>query len=254
MFKKTMKFDNLEGEEVEQTFYFNFNKKEIAELLEFGAIQKYADPNREYLPLEEMMTRLKTPTSVSGLSETENTRQAYNIFQDLILDAYGVKGADNVTFDKTHAHRAYWESHVAFPEMIIEMLADTKLAGQFMENCLPPRLVAKAKEEFQAEHEGKLAQGTLNEMVQEAERRQQDPATRVAPGEVDAEEAESLKQLAAAAVAKDAESDNTLEAKDIEDLTETDILEMDDIAFKKLDVRKLSKRQMMWAFARKNQG
>ena len=210
MFKKTMKFDDLDGNEVEQTFYFNYNKKEIAELLEFGQ-------------LEQKLAALSAPVSESGLTQVENNQQAYNIFQDLILDAYGEKGADNVTFKKTPELREYWKSHVAFVEMIFEFLENPKLATEFIENCLPAKMVAKAKAEMTAESGGALEGKTLHEMVEETDRRRADP-----------------------------EMPGATPAKPVEELTETDIYEMDDVAFSKLDPRKLSTVQMAAAWRRKS--
>lgn len=229
MFKKTMKFDDLEGNEVTQTFYFNYNKKEIAELLEFKQ-------------LEEKIKLLQTPISESGLTELENTKQAYDIFQDLILDAYGEKGADNVTFVKNEELRNYWKSHVAFVELIFEFLENPQLGSEFIENCLPAKMVAKAKEELLAENQGKLTSSTLTAMVQEADRRQNDPATAIEPGDT---------SLVSPPVAPE-EDDGGVPAKRPEDLTPEDIREMDDIAFRKLDVQKLSRETMVAAFQRKS--
>lgn len=171
-----MKFDDLEGNEVTQTFYFNYNKKEIAELLEFKQ-------------LEEKLKLLTMPVEESGLSQVENNQQAYDIFQDLILDAYGVKGVDNVTFVKNEELREYWRSHVAFVEMIFEFLENPQLAAQFIENCLPAKMVARAKEEMQAANDNKLSSSTITEMAEEAARRQENPETRIEPGLKAAQEA-----------------------------------------------------------------
>lgn len=222
MFTKTMTFDDVNGDPVTQTFYFNFNKKEIAELIEFGAIQKFADPDREYMPLEEAMEKLQTPIEVSGLTQVENNRQAYAIFENLVLDAYGIKGEDNVSFEKSKELREYWSNHVAYPELIFELILDPKMGAQFIENCLPPRMVAKAKEEMQAEAgDVKLSSETLSEMVQEAARRQEDPATRVE------------------------------KAKKVKDLTPEDIAEMDQESFKRVNFGKLSDEARKAAFKRK---
>lgn len=238
MFKKTMKFDDLDGNEVTQTFYFNYNKKEVAELLEFKK-------------LEEKLELLSKPIEESGLTQQENNQQAYDIFQDLILDAYGEKGADNVTFRKTPELREYWKSHVAFVEMIFEFLANPSLAAQFIENCLPAKLVAKAKEELSAENQGKLSPGTLSEMAQEAARRQEDPATRIEPG-LDAA-VEALQPGPEMVKAAQSVADGGVPGKKTEDLTEEDILEMDDVAFSKLDAQKLKESALLAAFKRKMQ-
>lgn len=249
MFKRTMTFDNLEGEEVSQTFYFNYNKKEIAELLEFKQ-------------LEKKLKLLSMPVEESGLSQQENNQQAYDIFQDLILDAFGQKGADNVTFSKTPELRAYWASHVAFVELIFEFLEKPQLAAEFIENCLPTKMVAKAKEEMQKENDNKLSSESLAEMVEEANRRQENPDTRVEPGLPAAVEtlkpSPEIVQAAQGIAGMDAPrptavSDGAVKAKKQEDLTENDILTMDDVAFAKLLPQRFSNEQMVAAFRRKMQ-
>lgn len=257
MFKKTMTFDNLDGEEVTQTFYFNYNKKEIAELIEFGCIQKYADPNRTYIPLERQLEILSTPTEESGLDEADNNRQAYAIFQDLILDAFGVKEADNVTFTKNATLRAGWENHVAFVEMIFEFLESPQLAATFVESCLPSKMVAAAKVELQKEAQQKggarLSSDTITEMVEEAARRQKDLATRIEPGLEAAKEALGLDGTEP--VLKLAESLADSSEKIPQDLmTEEDLLTMPQEEFEKLDIKTLSKELLMVAFKRKTSG
>lgn len=242
MFTKTITFDDLEDNEVTQTFYFNYTKKEVAELIEFGRVLRFAPrPGVTYIPLEEMMAKLSTPMEKSGLSNRENNEQAYMIFENLLLDAYGVKGADNVSFDKSDELRHYWSTHVAFPELVFEFLGNTKLASDFIEKCLPAKLVARAKEEMEAEAAGKLSSSTITEMNEEAARRQQDPATRIEPG------------LKAAQDAGVAPSNPPFEMLKHEDLTEHDILTMDDESFRLLDPKKLSPEQMQVAFRRKMQ-
>lgn len=154
MFKKTMKFDDLDGNEVTQTFYFNYNKKEVAELIEFGHLLDYPLPEGQTrLPLEQQLTLLQTPIEESGLTQQENSQQAYSIFQDLILDAYGEKGPDNVTFVKNKQLRDYFKSHVAYVEIIFEFLEKPSLAAQFIENCLPAKFVEQAKKELESKKE-----------------------------------------------------------------------------------------------------
>lgn len=246
-----MKFDNLDEEEVEETFYFNYNKKEIAELLEFGRVMKFAkpgDPPRE--PLEVQMEKLSTPVEESGLNQTENNQQAYQIFQDLILDAYGKKGADNVTFEKTWELRNHFENHVAFVELIFEFLGNPPLAASFIEKCLPSKLINQAKEELVKEGKG-LSSQTLSEMVAEADRLQKDPATRIEAGP-EAAAAVLGENTAVATLAKSVASEQDVPAKKKSEYTAQDIVEMDDVAFAKLDVQGLPQEALVAAFRRKS--
>ena len=137
MFKKTMKFDDLEGNEVEETFYFHLNRLEIAEMLELDQ-------------LDEKVTRLTKAKEEKGLNEVENTREAYNIFKDLILRSYGIKGDDNRTFKKSEEIRDSFKDHVAFEELIFEFIGNESYAAEFFENCLPTKLVEAAKADLAA--------------------------------------------------------------------------------------------------------
>lgn len=234
-----MTFDDLEGNPTSQTFYFNYNKKEVAELLEFKQ-------------LEEKLAKLMQPVEESGLTQIENNQQAYDIFQDLIIDAYGEKGADNVTFVKNERTREYFKNHVAFVELIFEFLEKPELAAQFIESCLPAKMVAQAKAEFEKEHGRNISSATLTEMVQEADRRQQDPATRIEPGPEAA--AKVLGENPEVAQLAESVKDGGVPAKKPEDLTPDDVRFMDEVAFKKLDPQKLSRETMVAAFHRKSQG
>ena len=236
MFKKTMKFDNLEGEEVAQTFYFNYNKKEVAELIEFER-------------LEEKLKLLSTPVEDSGLSQQENNQQAYDIFQELILNAYGEKGADNVTFIKNERTKEYFRSHVAFVELIFEFLENPALAAEFVEKCLPAKLVEQAKQE-QAKQGGKVSDASLSEMVMEADRRQQDPTTRIEPG-MDAAIAAGVAPPEMANGEK-GDAIEEIKRKDQGDLTPEDLEFLSDAEFKKLDPQRLSRETLMAAMHRKN--
>ena len=198
---------------------------------------------------------LQTPVEESGLSQQENTRQAYEIFQNLILDAYGVKEADNVTFTKSAAIREAWSNHVAFVELIWEFIANPALATEFIEKCLPPKMVAATKAEMQREAEAngsRLSSETLSDMVEEAARRQEDPATRIEPGLDAAREALGENPAVEGLALATAESQS--ERIPTEMLTEQDIANMPQEEFDKLDVQNLSKPQMLAAFRRKNQG
>lgn len=229
MFKKTMTFDDLEGNEVTQTFYFNYNKKELAELMEFG-------------DLENKIKKLQVPVEESGMSQLENTQQAYNIFQELILGAYGEKGADNVTFVKNDRTREYFENHVAFVELIFEMIQSPKLAAQFIEQCVPAKLLAAAKAEQD--------KPDISALVEEAARRQKDPATRIEPGLAALPETTMSTNALPETVQQ--EVPKLSYQKPPEELTEKDILEMPEDEFAKLDVRKLGRNQMLAAYRRRS--
>lgn len=236
MFTKTIEFEDLNGDTRRQTFHFNYSKKEIAELLEFGMVRdfaRYRGKERERIqPLEDQMARLTKPISESGLTQVENSQQAYDIFQELILGAYGVKSSDNTSFEKSPANWSYFENHVAFVEMIFEFLIDTSLINDFIEGCLPAKLVAEAKKDAGVTN--------ISEMSAEAARRQEDPETRIEPGDYShLDPSPEVVRLA----------EQTAASK--QELTEEEILTMPQHEFEKLDPRKIPPHLLPVAFRRK---
>lgn len=132
MFKKTMTFEDLEGNEVTETFRFNYNKLELGKLLGF-------------YELEKKIEMLQTPTSVSGLSEVENAQMAFDTFEFLIAGAYGIMSDDKRSFDKSPEITRQWKNHVAFTELIFEFIENPDLAGEFITECFPEKMVKEAR-------------------------------------------------------------------------------------------------------------
>lgn len=95
---------------------------------------------------------------------------------------------------------------------------------------------------------------SVKEMVAEANRRQQDPATRIEPGpEAAAEVLGENAEVSQFATALSSQPEATATPKRTSELTPEDIAAMDDETFKKLDIRGLSRETMYSAFQRKAQ-
>lgn len=155
MLKKTITYDNYDGDTVSEDFYFNFTKLEIMEMLELDGLQE----------------------TIERLTKTENAKEAYGLFKKLILDAYGEKSADGRRFVKSPEIKASFEQSPALSEMIIEFLQNPSLGGQFIEGTLPARLVAEAK----AAQAKNPTDADITAMVEEAALRQENPETSVLP-------------------------------------------------------------------------
>jgi hypothetical protein len=159
MFKKTVQYEDLEGNTVQDTFYFHFNQLEVVEMME----------------LEDLEAKVKR------LTETENAKEAYEIFKNLIIRAYGEKTLDNRGFDKSPEIRKKFETSLAMPEIIFEFVQNPQLGAEFIEKCLPPKLVAAAKAAQAEEEKGKVTNPDIDKMVEEAYARQENYETAVLP-------------------------------------------------------------------------
>jgi hypothetical protein len=232
MFKKTIQFQDLEDNTVQDVFYFSFTKLEIMKMLELE-------------DLEGKVERLGLTPDAKGLTELENVKEAYAIFEDLVLRAYGKKSADNRKFLKKDPvtgapYRDEFEASPAMSELIIEFLQNPSLGAEFVEKCLPPKLIAEAKAD------GKLPEGGVAALVEEANRRQQDPETAVQPGVPPADIPTAPPVL-----------DDTAaeEPKKFTDYTEQELLEMPQDQFLSLlpkSPKDWSPDQMMIAYQKKS--
>lgn len=129
MIKKTVTYDDLNGNEVTEDFYFNFTKLEALEL--------------------EVTMDGGLEGTLAKISATEDSTSAWFLFKDLLLRAYGRKGPGGKGFPKKDVDgnpmRDYLEASPALGEIIIDMLQNPGDAAKFFEGMLPPKMVAEAK-------------------------------------------------------------------------------------------------------------
>lgn len=125
MLKKSITYDDYNEETQTEDFYFNFTKLELIEL-----DVKFEDGLEGHL---------------KKLMETESGKDAYYMFKDIVLAAYGVKSADGKHFVKSDTLRQEFESSPALSELIIGFLENPRDGATFLEECMPAKLVAAAK-------------------------------------------------------------------------------------------------------------
>lgn len=124
MIKKDITFENLDGVEVTETWYFAFSKLEAVEKeLELGG-------------LEETLQRI---------TETSDAQTAYRIFKEIVVEAVGQKSENGNRFIKTPEIRADFEASPAMSELIFSFFEDTNQATAFFEGILPRKDVEAGK-------------------------------------------------------------------------------------------------------------
>ncbi len=212
MLKKSITFEDYSEppQEVTRDFYFNFSKLEIIEMLEVDDLEG----------------------TLKKLQQTESGPEAYALFKKIILSAYGERtpeGGFRKEDDNGRPLSKKFETLPACDELIIGFLQDPLSGGAFIEACLPAKLVREAKE---AQKNNPTNQ-QIEQMVNEAAARQEDPATAIAPG-------------------------TDLNApKKFEDYTEEELLAMSDSDFAALvpvsSSKDMTQQQLMVAFKRKSQ-
>lgn len=141
MYKKTITYEDFEGNNITEDFYFNFTEAELAELeLTFGdkGLSAY----------------------ITDVINTKDTKKTIILFKELILKAYGVKSEDNKKFRKSDAIREDFECSPAYSALFMELSTDANALTEFTNKIMPKKLVDEAKKQglIDANNQPKISQ------------------------------------------------------------------------------------------------
>jgi len=126
MLKKTISYEDYNGNKHTEDFYFNLTKAEIAEM--------------------ELGVRGGLAATLEEATKTKDMPVLIKIFKDLILRSYGVKSDDGIHFVKTPAMREEFEQHAAYSALFMELVTDANAASEFVNGILPSDMASKMKE------------------------------------------------------------------------------------------------------------
>lgn len=116
MLKKTIKYEDFNGQQREETFYFNLSKAELMRM--------------------ELSTQAGVEEMIKMLIATKDNAKIVQIFEDLILKSYGIKSEDGTRFIKTQELRDAFEQSNAYSELFMEILSDTNAQVEFINGVI----------------------------------------------------------------------------------------------------------------------
>ncbi len=125
MLVKRINYTDYNGNQRSEDFYFNLNKGEIFNL-QFG-------------------TEGGLDNAIQKIIQTEDTPKIVKIFQDIILNAYGVKSDDGRRFIKSEELSTEFKQTEAYSELLMELVSDEKKAAEFISGLMPAELTKEAK-------------------------------------------------------------------------------------------------------------
>ena len=135
MFAKKIAYTDYDGNERNETFYFNLNKAELTEM--------------------ELSSEGGLSKMIQKLIDEQDTSRIITIFKDIILRSYGEKSNDGKHFIKKapDGHRLAddFAQTEAYSELFMELATNTDSASEFVNNIVPqmpkdqPKLVPPAK-------------------------------------------------------------------------------------------------------------
>lgn len=130
MLKKTVKYEDFDGNTREETLYFFISKTELTEM------------------------ELKTPggfaNKLEKISQASNGAEIMAVFKEIILTAYGEKSDDGRSFiKKRNGVRLAdeFEQTMAFDALFTELITNPDKASAFVNGIMPKDLMAEANKQ-----------------------------------------------------------------------------------------------------------
>lgn len=120
MLVKTIKYEDYNGNEIEEKFYFNLSKAELIEMT-----------NSVKGGLEAYLTRIV---------ESNDNPEIMSYFKEIIMKSIGRKSDDGKRFIKNQEIRDEFEQSEAYSELLWELFSDPQKSGEFVNNLIPKNL------------------------------------------------------------------------------------------------------------------
>lgn len=124
MLKKTITYEDFNGETVVEDFFFHLSKAELVEM--------------------EMSVEGGLSDSLQKIVAEEDTRKIVEEFKRIILKAYGMKSLDGRRFIKNQQLRDEFESTEAYSALFMELITNVDAAINFVNGIVPQGIVEEA--------------------------------------------------------------------------------------------------------------
>lgn len=124
MLKKTITYNDYNGVERTEDFYFNLTKAEVLEM--------------------EMSAKGGLAEWIKRVVAAQDQPAIIKLFKDLILKAYGEKSPDGRRFQKSEEIKDSFAQTEAYSILFMELATDADAASEFVNGIVPAGLVDKA--------------------------------------------------------------------------------------------------------------
>ena len=118
MYKKTVKYTNVDGESKQRTLYFNYNAIELATILE-----------KHGITLDKMEDFQKY---IKSLQENGKTMEMVLFVHDLIVGAYGERDESGEHFLKSEKIAYEFDHSMVFDEFFLDLMKDPAELNKLM--------------------------------------------------------------------------------------------------------------------------
>jgi hypothetical protein len=132
LLKKTITYENFDGERITEEFYFNLTQAELVEL-------EVSTGGEGFAAVLQQIVKAK-----DGKGIIENLKK-------IILMSYGEKSPDGKRFIKTQEMRDSFASTEAYSELFVELSTNAQFAADFINGVVPKALQEKVRETEKAQ-------------------------------------------------------------------------------------------------------
>jgi hypothetical protein len=123
--KKTITYEDFNGEKVSEDYFFHLSKAELVEL--------------------ELSHQGGLSESLKRIVEAEDGKAIIAEFKNIILTSYGVKSSDGRRFVKNQTLREEFESSEAYSTLFMELVTNTDAAIEFVNGVVPSGMIEEAE-------------------------------------------------------------------------------------------------------------
>ena len=117
MLKKTITYEDYDGNSRTETFHFGLNKAELAKM--------------------EMSTTGGLTEMINRIVAAQDAPAIISIFKELILKAYGVKSPDGKRFVKSKELATEFSQTEAYSQLFMELATNADEASKFVNGIVP---------------------------------------------------------------------------------------------------------------------
>lgn len=117
MLKRKIKYEDFNGDEVEDVHYFNISKPELIEM--------------------EVAYKKGFGTFLQDIVDTKDNKELIKQFKEIVLIAYGVKTEDGKRFEKSDQLREEFSQTAAFQSLFMELATVDDAAVEFFKGIIP---------------------------------------------------------------------------------------------------------------------
>lgn len=125
MFKKTITFEDFNGEKVSKDFYFHMSKAELLAMAADGDV---------------MVERIKR------IIASKDGAAIIKEFRELIEDSVGMRSEDGERFIKDPVAVSNLVDSPAFDELLMELCTDAKASAEFVRQLVPEKMQKEMQE------------------------------------------------------------------------------------------------------------